>query len=290
MAIDERVMLRFSCATVSLPTVAVEDAPALLREIGLAGIEWRVGEHPAAMGSSAERFLTDNRCTLAPTVEAAVRARELCAEAGIAIVGLAPYIAIGDLDALATALDMARAAGAPLVRLQGARPGRSLGYREALAATEAFLAGAVPLAARAGVKLGLEMHQDTVAPSASMAARLVRPFDPRHLGVIYDAGNLIFEGYVRHGLGLEVLGAHLAHVHLKNATIAPPERRPGVWRPRWAPLDDGAIDVPAFLRALRQVGYGGWVSLEDLSTERTPVETLRHNAEVLRATGELVAV
>ena len=45
------------------------------------------------------------------------------------------------------------------------------------------------------------------------------------------------------------------------------------------------VDVPGFLDLLAETGYAGWVSLEDLSTERDPLATLRHNAEVLSAIG-----
>lgn len=281
--------LRFSCATVALPTVSVDDAPRLLRDSGIEGIEWRVGEHPAAMTSSASTFLTDNRCTLQPTVEAARHARRVCVDADIAIVGLAPYIAIGDFAALRLVLAMAAAAGAPMIRLQGARPGSRSSYREAAEATSAFLRAAVPECRAQGVKLVLEIHQDTVCPSASLAAQFAAPFDPADMGVIYDVGNLVFEGYEQHRLGLELLGAHLAHVHLKNAAVAPPAERPGVWRPRWAPLDDGQVDVPAFLSLLRSIRYRGWLSLEDLSTERDPRATLEHNTRFLRQIGALAA-
>jgi sugar phosphate isomerase/epimerase len=282
--------IRLACATVSLPTVSVEAAPTLLRETGITGIEWRVGAHPTAATSSAIPFLVDNQCTLELSEAAARRARALCADADVEIVGLAPYIATGDLDMLKRVLEMACIAETRMVRLQAARPGQGGTYIEARAATRRFLDVAVPLASERGVQLVLELHQETVTPSASSAATLVGDFDPAELGVIYDVGNLILEGYEHHALGLDVLGPHLAHVHLKNATYLPPSERPGVWRPTWAPLDDGVLDVAEFLDLLLAAGYDGWISLEDLSTKRAPVETLRHNAHVLEHAGFVFGV
>jgi sugar phosphate isomerase/epimerase len=80
----------------------------------------------------------------------------------------------------------------------------------------------------------------------------------------------------------------LAHVHLKSAQWAPTRtRRDGSteWRPSFAPLRTGAVDVRALFTALRTVGYDGWVSFEDFSTEapldeRTP-DNLAYARDVL---------
>jgi sugar phosphate isomerase/epimerase len=137
------------------------------------------------------------------------------------------------------------------------------------------------------VRIAVELHQNTIFPSASLAHRAVARFDPAHVGVIYDVGNLVVEGYEDHRIATELLGPHLHHVHLKNAAVSPVDG-PGPLRrhlPRWSPLDDGAADVAGVLGHLREIGYSGWVSLEDLSTERDPLSTLRHNAHVLAACG-----
>jgi sugar phosphate isomerase/epimerase len=164
--------------------------------------------------------------------------------------------------------------------LQGARlrPGGP-GYRALFAHALGFLDAAQDRAARRGVRIAVELHQNTIFPSASLAHRAVAHFDPARVGVIYDVGNLVVEGYEDRRIATELLGPYLHHVHLKNAAFSP------AGGPRWSPLDDGAVDVAAVLGHLREIGYRGWVSLEDLSTERDPLSTLRHNAQVLAACG-----
>ncbi|MNH42928.1 hypothetical protein D3C79_1047240 [compost metagenome] len=61
------------------------------------------------------------------------------------------------------------------------------------------------------------MHFGNIAPSASLARQLVDGFDAKHIGVIYDPGNMVYEGFEQYKLGLEVLGEYLGHVHVKNA-------------------------------------------------------------------------
>jgi sugar phosphate isomerase/epimerase len=174
--------------------------------------------------------------------------------------------------------------------LQGPRPQPGgPGYRALFAQALDFLVKAESRAASHGVRIVVELHQNTIFPSASLAYRLVAHFDPARIGVIYDVGNLVFEGYENHRISTELLGPYLHHVHLKNAAVSPvdpvdalgePTRR---HLPRWSPLDDGAVDVAGVLAHLESVGYQGWVSLEDLSTARDPLATLRHNARVLTA-------
>lgn len=273
-------MIRYSYATVALPTLTPEEAVAHAATAGYRGLEWKVGEAPHAVGSSAETFLRGNRCTLPLDPADGARAARLCADARLAVVGLTPYVQTGDLATLERVLDVAVAAGAPQIRLQGPRlqPGGP-GYRALFAHALGFLDAAQERATRRGVRIAVELHQNTIFPSASLAHRVVAHFDPTRVGVIYDVGNLVVEGYEDRRIATELLGPYLHHVHLKNVAVSP------VDGPRWSPLDDGAVDVPGVLGHLREIGYGGWVSLEDLSTERDPLSTLRHNAQVLAACG-----
>lgn len=270
-------MIRYSYATVALPTLTPEEAVTHAAAAGYRGLEWKVGEAPHARGSTAETFLLGNRCTLALDPADGARAARLCADAGLAVVGLAPYVQTGDLATLDRVLDVAVAAGAPQVRLQGPRSGR--GYHELFAQAVGFLGEGQARAAARGVRIVVELHQGTIFPSASLAHRAVAHFDPAHVGVIYDVGNLVVEGYEDRRIATELLGPHLHHVHLKNAVASPGDGPP------WRPLDDGAVDVAAVLGHLEEIGYPGWVSLEDLSTERDPLAALRHNAHVLAACG-----
>ncbi|WP_165495115.1 sugar phosphate isomerase/epimerase family protein [Actinomadura roseirufa] len=280
--------MRFSVATVSLPTLTPEEAVTTIASLGYGGVEWRVAS-PDRPGDPAppHPFLSGNLCTLEPGVPDGERARRLCAVTGLAVVGLGPYADLGDTGAVAELMRMAAAAGAPQIRLQAPRISRTgLPYGELFARTAAFFEEVEGLAAEHGVRAALEIHHNTICPSASLAHRLVSRFDPRRIGVIYDVGNLVFEGYEDPRIGLDLLGPYVVHVHLKNALC---RQEPGTerWRYAWSPLESGVLDVPAVLECLDGFGFEGWVSLEDLSTDRDPVATLRHNARLLRTWGFL---
>lgn len=278
--------MRYAYATVALPTLTPAQAVEQLVAAGYGGVEWKVGEAPHAMGSTAETFLVGNRCTLPLSVDAAARIHARCAAAGLSIVGLGPYLQIGDLATLRTVIEMAKAAVVPQIRLQAARMGNEgQTYQTLFGHTTEYLEEAASLVRGTGVRVVVEIHQGTIAPSASLAHRLVSKFDPADVGVIYDIGNLVFEGYEDPRIGIELLGPYLQHVHLKNAAAirtGNPDSA-GQWRYVWSALDDGIADVPHILDVLHGAGYDGWVSLEDLSTTRDPLATLRHNAAVLMA-------
>ncbi len=276
--------MRYGYATVALPTLTPEQAVAEAAAAGYAGLEWKVGEAPHAMGSTAETFLVGNRCTLALDPSDGARVARLCADAGLTVVGLGPYIKPGDRDTLDLVLDVAEAAGAPQIRLQGPRiqPGGP-GYRQLFARMLDFMVDAEALAAPHRIRIVIEIHQYTIFSSASLVHRLVSHFDPSRIGVIYDIGNMVVEGYEDYRIGTELLGPYLHHVHLKNAVVSP-DGSTGPVRlhvPRWSPLDVGVVNVVGALNHLDAIGYTGWVCIEDISTERDPLATLRHNAKVL---------
>jgi sugar phosphate isomerase/epimerase len=142
-----------------------------------------------------------------------------------------------------------------------------------------------------GLDLGMaaavlvELHHRTICASASSALRLLDGLDPAHVGVIHDAGNLLIEGQEDYRSAFELLGAYLAHVHVKNVAWRETGRRAdgsAVWSAQWAPLRDGVADFGAYFGALRAHGYDGWVTLEDFSTALPLAERTRDNLASVR--------
>ena len=280
--------MRFGVATISLPDHDRESAAAAVAAAGFEGIEWRVepraGSIPDMM--PAHPFLVDHGSSIPLDVDAAADVAALTARAGLDLVGLGAYIELDDDATLERVFAMARAADAPQVRLQAPRPGRTgLSYSELFARFCTFFERVEAEAERSGVRALLEIHHRTICPSAALALRVLERFDPRTVGAIYDVGNLVWEGFVPHALALDQLGPYLGHVHVKNAAAV--RLAGGGWEHIWTPLEDGLVDVPGFLALLRDHGYEGWVSIEELSLDRSPGEALTHNAAQLRRWGWL---
>ncbi len=266
--------------TACLPSLHPEEAIAEAASLGYRGIEWRVAALPDPADPGPPHHQRHNLCTLPPETAAAERIARLSEDAGVAVIGLAPYLAVGDLDGLRQALDLARASGGRHVRLWGSRR-LEAGYHAAFAETRAFLRAAEPLARQAGVMLAVETHQDTICPSAELTLRLIGDLDPAVVGVIYDVGNMAVEGYADHRIGAALIGARIVNVHIKN--VVWDAQGDGRYARQWSPLDVGVADIPRALQALRAAGYAGWVCLEDFSTLREDRAKLRHARELMRA-------
>lgn len=283
--------MKFSVASISLPNHVIEESADEVKAAGFEGIEWRVAPRSNSIPDKipAHPFLVNNAATLELSLSEAQRACRATKAAGLELVGLGPYVEVGDEPTLRLVLEMARVAGAGQIRIQAPRIYRTnKSYGALFAETQEFYELVEREALAAGVAALIEIHHNTICSSASLAYRLVSNFNPSAIGVIYDVGNMVYEGYEDHRIGLEILGPYLRHVHIKNAVY---ERvKKGEWRPAWSPLDDGIVDVPAFIETLVDFGYDRWVSVEDLSLNREPLATLRHNAACLREWGLMPGV
>lgn len=273
--------MKFGVFTVMLPDLTPEQAVQELQASGYDGIEWRITHIPPERRGEALSFWGNNLCTLAPTEAEAQRGRNLAKAAGLEIVNLATYIDVGDIAAVEEAMRLAQIAGSPQIRVGVAKPSPGQTYANLFEMSHTFLAQVEALARRYGLKALIEIHHKTICPSAALTYRLVSDFDPTYIGVIHDAGNMVHEGFEAYGLGLELLGPYLAHVHLKNAAFSRPEGG-GVWRPGWAPLEDGVVDFKQLLTALQAVDYNGWLVFEDFSQARPSREALRHNLAFIK--------
>ena len=96
---------------------------------------------------------------------------------------------------------------------------------------------------------------------------------------------MVYEGFENYRLGIELLGNHLSHVHVKNSMWQLVETSPdGVekWRPTWAQFKKGYADLGRLIKILRETGYGGYVSVEDFSNVEDTVTKLKNNLAFLR--------
>ena len=270
--------------TVGLPDLTPEEAAREIKDAGYDGVEWRVTSVPETVRGEAPSFWGNNLCTLEPTEEEANRARRLSEEVGLEVPGLGTYVAVGDLEAADRAMRFAASVGSPHVRV-GVGGLDGVSYEEAFSAARTFLGGVEDLAGSHGVKALVEIHHKTICPSASLAHRLVSAFAPDLVGVIFDPGNMVHEGFEDYRISTELLGSYLAHVHIKNAAFERPEGG-GVWKTRWSPLEDGVVDFDSVIGALEKVGYDGWLVIEDFSGTRPSREALRHNLGFVRAVVE----
>jgi len=279
----ERPGQKFAVFTASLPEWTPEEAVSKLAEQGWDGIEWRVVDQKPSPNVG---FWAGNRCTwpLSTFEQDVPRIKEITEAAGLGMPSIGGYAASDQLDDVERLMRGAAALGVPQMRVPVGRPGPE-GYRAAFAQRRREYEKVAELSARYGVRALIELHHQSLISSASAAARFVEGFDPAHVGVIHDIGNMLQEGYEYDLWSLEILGEHLAHVHVKNAVPVAKPADDGSrtdWHWEWAPMRHGVGNLPRLFKALKEFGYSGWVSVEDFSTQVPLEERVRDNLAYLR--------
>ena len=283
--------MKYAIFTVSLPDWEPAQALESLKQAGYDGIEWRVTDQQPA---NPPGFWAGNRCTwpLKSFAQDAPRIQALCAQHGMATPSVGTYVSCADLAAVEVAMRGAALLGAPQLRVgvptyNGTEPYLPLRER-----ARRQYESVAELAGQYGVRALIEIHMGNITPSASAAATFLQGLDPQRVGVIHDAGNMVYEGYEQYRIGLEVLGPYLAHVHVKNAAWRIVGQRAdgsNEWRAEFATLRGGSVDLRALLRALHNVGYDSWLSFEDFSSERPLGERVVDNLGYIRSLWEETA-
>lgn len=291
-------MMKLSVFTVATPDLNAEELASAAAAAGIDGIEWRFRGIPEDAVSEEPSYWRNNRCSLDPSrwEEQVPVFREAALGQGRKSIALVPYLNCGDLSATEQAFQAAAGLGASMMRVGVPGYDRKTRYPELYRKAVDYLSEVQDLAKQYNIKAIVETHHQTIAPTASLAYRLVQSLDPQHVGVLYDPGNMVHEGYENHRMGLELLGPYLAHVHVKNAgwfeaegkdsqKANVTEKSSGValntaWKCQWTPLTEGMVDWVQMVRDLRAVGYDGYYGIEDFSGALKSKAMLQHFADV----------
>jgi inosose dehydratase len=137
-------------------------------------------------------------------------------------------------------------------------------------------------------------------PATSIEAHweIERMLELTDVGLCLDTGHLLL-GRGDPVRAVRDWGERINHVHLKDARlpvleaiVAEGASVEAIWRRKaFCPLGEGDVDVDAVLAALREVGYAGWLVVEQdiipgpSSAEGQAAREQRENREYLRARG-----
>lgn len=232
-------------------------SPAVLGEfvagLGLDGIEL-----PVRPGYQVE---PDRVATLSA-------AAKTLAEFGVKILSVA-----GPTDE--TTIAACAEAGVPTIRVMApVNSGES--YPEAEARYRRAYDALVPLLEKYGVQLGVQNHFGRFVANAVGLQRLVAPYDPRHIAIVWDAAHEALNGNDL-DLALDVAWPHLCMVNLKNAywrRVNGPEAEVADWQVYWTAGRHGQASWPNVVADLKARGYQGVVCLPAEYTDEDAVERL----------------
>ncbi|MGI9147689.1 MAG: sugar phosphate isomerase/epimerase family protein [Chloroflexota bacterium] len=143
-----------------------------------------------------------------------------------------------------------------------------------------------------GLQATFHLHAGTWVETLEDLEELLRQAPLPLLKLCWDVGHAVVGGVDP----ASVVRAHperIAYVHLKDVDgeVLDEARRQGltfddaIRRRVFTELGGGRLDVPGLLAALRDIGYSGWLMVEQDSTWLAPAESARTSREYLRGLG-----
>lgn len=118
------------------------------------------------------------------------------------------------------------------------------------------LTALAPEAEKAGVHIGIENVWNRFLLSPLETRRLVEEVNSSHVGVYFDVGNIIYVGYPEDWI--RILGPYVKKIHLSDY------RREQAGLGAFVDLFAGDVDFPEVARALAEIGYDSYLTLEML--------------------------
>lgn len=215
------------------------------------------------------------------TYERASEIRELAAELGLEIAGIGAYLGrfltMSDaqceevLEELKKYFQVMEWLGTDLIRVWPGGPNAFLAQDYHYAKAAHWLQRCGDLAAERGVRLAMEIHNGSLTETVEGAERLLAMIQRDNVGVIRDAGNMYITGTDYGEETVQRLGEKIFHVHVKDELHIEDESLPGSFRDLTAQgnelfqqqmLGEGAVDHLPLFRALKKMGYSGFLSAE----------------------------
>lgn len=127
----------------------------------------------------------------------------------------------------------------------------------------------IPIAAGCGVKIGIENVWNWFLFDPIAMKTFVDQFASRWVGVYFDAGNCLINGFAEHWI--EILGKRIVAVHLKNFSR---HDCGGTLHGFGDDIMKGDLNWQAALKMLKQTGFNGPMTAEMIPFSRLPNLTL----------------
>ena len=259
---------KYAVFTVMCPECALEQTAELAASLRFDGLEWRVTKASPEPITEIS-YWRGNRSTVdVDDIEHSLpKAKQIADRYGLAMPVLGTYTRCSDHALVERVMRAAAEVGTHKMRVGAPGYDGTRSYPELYDEAVKDFGVIAKLSQKYGVQACLEMHMDIITPSAGLAHRIVSHFDPKHIGVIFDPGNMVVEGYEQYQMALELLGPYLSHVHAKNTAWVQTGEKDGVakWEWRMVATKQGQTDWRKVLTTLKKVGYDGWLSFEDFS-------------------------
>jgi hexulose-6-phosphate isomerase len=189
-----------------------------------------------------------------------------------------PAVVARSLQGMETSLRNAKLWGADAVLLVPAVVNPQTTYRQAWERSQPQIRKLIPLAKELGVIIAIEEVWNKFLLSAPDFAKYVDEFKSPWVRAYFDVGNVVMYGYPQEWI--RTLGKRIVKFHLKDFKY---ETR------QWVPLREGSIDWPEVRRAIGEVGFKGWLTVEPTSGDEAHLKESAYLREINKRVDQILA-
>jgi hexulose-6-phosphate isomerase len=167
-----------------------------------------------------------------------------------------PEVVAKSVAGMETSLRNAKLWGAGVVLLVPAVVNPQTGYQDAWTRSQKVIRERIlPLAAELQVIVGIEEVWNKFLLSPLELNKYVDEFESPWVRAYVDVGNMVFYGYPQDWI--RTVGKRTVRVHLKDFQLDRPNGKFA-----WKNLGEGDIDWPEVRKALADIGYESWATVE----------------------------
>ncbi len=192
-------------------------------------------------------------------------------EQGVQILNVTAALPLDDERLYAACADAGIGMNRVMFRTEG-KP-----YWEAETAARRQLDAALPLCEKYNVQIGIQNHVGNYVGVHELGLyNLVRDYDPKYIGIIWDAAHNALEGMAPE-LALDVVASHLCCVNLKNGywqRVSGPEAQVAEWMVYWTSGRQGRASWPTVVDKLSAMNYTGPICLTAEYSDEAAVDRL----------------
>jgi len=180
-----------------------------------------------------------------------------------------PKVAERSKESIRLTLKVARLLGADTVLVVPGVVDEETPYDVAYERALGALRELAPEAEREGVYIGVENVWNKFLLSPLEMARFIDEVGSDYVRAYFDVGNVVLFGFPQHWI--RILGGRISKVHLKDFGQSG----------GFTYLFQGDVNWPEVMRALKEVGYDGYLTAELSPYRHFPEKTLRDTAEAI---------
>jgi hexulose-6-phosphate isomerase len=170
-----------------------------------------------------------------------------------------PAVREKGVEALRLSIEDASTYGADTVLLVPGRVSETVTYDECWKRSTEEIKKALPLAEKLKIRIAIENVWNNFLLSPMEAANYVDQFRSEAVGFYFDCGNILVYGWPEQWI--RILGRRIAKVHIKEYSrkIGDSQGKSAGFRVN---LLEGDVNWPEVMKALDDIGYGGWATIE----------------------------